>query len=152
MIVSVSMASTRSRTSCAESTGVLPVLTEWRGPRTDAAGFIGSTCPTTSQSNSDRSAAKRCFTDGADSDNCSMYAATCHRLHRAEVVDAERSTPAREVLACVRIGPARVGISNVGGEELDGPPLRGSVRRKQCRHREGTDGFTESQVHHGVGL
>ena len=33
------------------SPAVLPERTKWRGPRTEAAGFIGTTWPLTSQSN-----------------------------------------------------------------------------------------------------
>ena len=39
-----------------DSTGVLPRLTLWVGPRTEAAGLVGITWPITSQSNSRRTA------------------------------------------------------------------------------------------------
>ncbi len=47
-------------------TGVFPVFTTCFGPRTAAAGFIGNTWPTMSQSNSIRTAASCCFTAGAE--------------------------------------------------------------------------------------
>ena len=53
------------RHSSPSSTGVLPVLTTCLGPRTAAAGFIGTTWPVISQSNSMRTAASCCFTPGA---------------------------------------------------------------------------------------
>ena len=52
------------------STGVLPVLTTWVGPRTEAAGLAGTTCPTTSQSNSRRMAARYCLIVGAQYKLC----------------------------------------------------------------------------------
>ena len=66
---------TGQRVSFAESTGVLPVLTTCFGPRTELAGLKGRTWPTTSQSNSIRSAARCCFTLAGESapESCSMY-------------------------------------------------------------------------------
>ena len=46
----------------AVSTGVLPVLREYLGPRTAWAGFSCRTWPVTSQSNRTRSAARCCLT------------------------------------------------------------------------------------------
>jgi hypothetical protein len=47
------------------------------GPRTAAAGFIGTTWPMTSQSNSIRTAASCCFTPAAPCFSCSFtHAAT----------------------------------------------------------------------------
>jgi hypothetical protein len=77
MLVLVSMASSSALASSAASTGVLPFFTECLGPRTELAGLVGITWPITSQSNSIRSAASRCFTDGAAIRRLSMYAATC---------------------------------------------------------------------------
>ena len=48
--------------SFAERTGVLPVLDDMPGPRTELAGLKGRTWPTTSQSNSIRRAARCCLT------------------------------------------------------------------------------------------
>ena len=48
------------------STGVLPVFTTCFGPRTAAAGLVGTTWPVISQSNSIRTAASCCFTPGAE--------------------------------------------------------------------------------------
>ncbi|MNG03804.1 hypothetical protein D3C84_868990 [compost metagenome] len=63
--VLTSRLSSSCRTSLGSSTGVLPLRAVWLGPRTDAAGLCGTTCPTTSQSNKCRIAASRCLTDGA---------------------------------------------------------------------------------------
>jgi hypothetical protein len=52
--------------SSEESTGVTPLLTEWRGPRTECAGLDGITWPVTSQSNNMRMQARCCLTEGAD--------------------------------------------------------------------------------------
>jgi hypothetical protein len=46
------------------STGVRPFLTTCLGPRTEWAGLTSTTWPTTSQSNSIRSAARCCLTVG----------------------------------------------------------------------------------------
>ena len=45
--------------------GVLPRLTTCSGPRTTEAGLLRTTWPTTSQSNSMRTAARCCLTEGA---------------------------------------------------------------------------------------
>ena len=60
------MQSSSLRHSVASSTGVLPVFTTCFGPRTAAAGLIGTTWPVISQSNSMRTAASCCFTSGAE--------------------------------------------------------------------------------------
>ena len=69
--VSVGMLSISCRHSSPSSTGVLPVFTTCFGPRTAAAGLIGTTWPVTSQSNSMRTAASCCFTSGAECVCCS---------------------------------------------------------------------------------
>ena len=63
--MSVGMVSISRRHSWPSSTGVLPVLTTCFGPRTAEAGFVGTTWPVISQSNSIRTAASCCFTPGA---------------------------------------------------------------------------------------
>ena len=67
-----------SRASPAVSTGVLPFLTTYLGPRTAWAGFTSRTWPVTSQSKSMRSAAKCCLTVGGEHAPCRslMKAAT----------------------------------------------------------------------------
>jgi hypothetical protein len=62
------------RHSSPSSTGVLPVLTTCFGPRTAAAGLVGTTWPVTSQLNSMRIAASCCLTDGVEISvcNCSI--------------------------------------------------------------------------------
>jgi hypothetical protein len=47
-------------------TGVLPRWVTCFGPPTELAGFVETTCPMTSQSNSILTAARCCFTVGAD--------------------------------------------------------------------------------------
>ena len=71
--VSVGMLSISLRHSAPSSTGVLPVFTTCFGPRTAAAGFIGTTWPVISQSNSIRTAASCCFTPGAACFSCSSF-------------------------------------------------------------------------------
>jgi len=60
MSVLMSMESSSARASSALSTGVLPCLTTYFGPRTAWAGFTSMTWPVTSQSNSMRMAARWC--------------------------------------------------------------------------------------------
>ena len=55
------MESSSCRASAGCSTGVLPVFTTWVGPRTEAAGLAGTTCPITRKSNRRRMAAKCCL-------------------------------------------------------------------------------------------
>ncbi len=69
--VLMSMESSSVRVSAALSTGVLPWRTECFGPRTELAGLVAMTWPTTSQSKSIRMPARCCFTDGAASERCS---------------------------------------------------------------------------------
>ena len=69
--VAASMLSSSALASSEESTGVEPLLTEWRGPRTECAGLVGTTWPVTSQSNSMRMQARCCFTVGAATVPCS---------------------------------------------------------------------------------
>ncbi len=56
VFLATGMLSSNSRASSAVRTGVLPFLTTYLGPRTAWAGFTSMTWPTTSQSNSMRSA------------------------------------------------------------------------------------------------
>jgi hypothetical protein len=49
--VVISMRSISARASSGANTGVLPAFTTCAGPRTDPAGFVGTTWPVTSQSN-----------------------------------------------------------------------------------------------------
>ena len=60
------MASISFRHSLPSSVGVLPVFTTYFGPRTAEAGFVGTTWPVISQSNSIRTAASCYFTPGAE--------------------------------------------------------------------------------------
>ena len=60
-----SMLSSKRRASAGCSTGALPAFTACEGPRTDPAGFTGTTWPVTSHSNRWRSAASCCLTVGA---------------------------------------------------------------------------------------
>jgi hypothetical protein len=76
----VGIDSSSLRHSALSSTGVLPVFTTRFGPRTAAAGFIGTTWPVTSQSNSMRTAASRCLTPGAP---CQELGAADIRLYRS---------------------------------------------------------------------
>ena len=66
------MESSSLRHSAPSSTGVLPVFTTCFGPRTAAAGLVGTTWPVISQSNSIRTAASCCLTPGAECFCCSV--------------------------------------------------------------------------------
>ena len=130
--VSVGMLSMSLRHSAPSSTGVLPVFTTCFGPRTAAAGFIGTTWPVTSQSNSMRTAASCCFTPGAPCFSCSSFtqAATSNgRMARER--EAALLAPGEEPAAGAGIGPARVVVVDVGGEEFDVAPA--GLRRRRRR-------------------
>jgi hypothetical protein len=73
-----SIESSSERASSCVRIGVLPFLIEYLGPRTGAAGFVATTWPTSSQSNSIRMAARCCLTDGLAKrrPRSSMYAET----------------------------------------------------------------------------
>lgn len=62
--VVASMLSSNRRASAGSRAELLPERTTWRGPRTEAAGFAGTTWPLTSQSNRYPTAASRCLTLG----------------------------------------------------------------------------------------
>ena len=64
------MLSSKARASAAVSTGVLPLLREYLGPRTAWAGFSSRTWPVTSQSNRMRRAARCCLTVAGASRPC----------------------------------------------------------------------------------
>jgi hypothetical protein len=107
-------------------TGVLPVLTTCFGPRTAAAGFMGTIWPVTSQSNSMRTAASCCFTPG---DPCCCWrsftqAATSNG--RMLVSESPRfSHQAKKSAAGARIGAPCVIVVDIGGEEFDVAPVGG---------------------------
>jgi site-specific recombinase XerD len=73
LIRAAAMESSSSRASSGVSTGVLPFLMTYLGPRTADAGFTVRTPPVTSQSNSIRIAAKCCLTVGFDSPSLSSF-------------------------------------------------------------------------------
>jgi hypothetical protein len=104
--------------------GALPVFTTYFGPRTAAAGFIGTTWPITSQSSSMRTAAAGCcFTPGAPSVFCSFL----HPGRHVEWPDhgecqSAPLAPGKEPSARPDIYPAGVGVVDVGGEELNVAP------------------------------
>ena len=64
-IVLLFILASRAVASSEESTGVEPLPTECRGPRTECAGLVGTTWPVTSQSNNMRIEARCCLTLGA---------------------------------------------------------------------------------------
>jgi hypothetical protein len=104
----------------------LPVFTTCFGPRTAAAGFIGTTWPMTSQSSSVRTAASCCFTSGAP--ECLLQ--LLHPGGHVEWPDGtERDSaplaPGDEPTARPGVGLARVRVVDVGGEEHDVAPTGG---------------------------
>ena len=64
MALEVSIESRSCLVSSAERMGVFPFFTTCFGPRTEEAGFEGTTWPTTSQSKSIRIVARCCLTEG----------------------------------------------------------------------------------------
>ena len=137
--VSVTMESSSSRASPAVSTGVLPFRTECFGPRTALAGLTGMICPTTSQSKSMRSPARRSLTEGAATRSWRLFdvGGDVHRLDVAQMADAMRAAPVGEAGRGLRVGLARVRIPDMGGEELQdaacGPGIGGKERRELAR-------------------
>ena len=135
--VSVGMLSISLRHSAASSTGVLPVFTTCFGPRTAAAGFIGTTWPVISQSNSMRTAASCCFTPGAPWFSCSSFTQAATSNGRMAVSVRPRCfAPGEEPAARAGVGPARVVVVDVGGEEFDVAPA--GLRRRASAMSAGT--------------
>ena len=83
--LSVGMLSNSWRASSGERIGVRPRLTTCLGPRTTEAGLLLTTWPTTSQSNSMRTAARCCLTLGAACDVAQLLdvGRDMHRLEAA---------------------------------------------------------------------
>ena len=118
--VVVSMLSSSWRASVAASTGVLPVRTTYLGPRTAAAGFTASTWPTTSQSNSMRTAASHCLTLGGAklAPEALDPGGDVHRLD-VEQAEAGMVAPVEEFGDRPEVSAAGVRVADVGGEEFD---------------------------------
>ena len=136
-----SMLENSSRASSAEITGVSPLVTEYFGPRTDAAGLTATTWPTTSQSKSMRIVARCCFTVGFETVRPKLLdvGGDVNRLNLREVRDAARLTPAKKRAGRSCVGRARVGIPDIDGKELDKAP-RGFRAATSRPAREGTSG------------
>ena len=120
------MVSISRRHSWPSSTGVLPVFTTCFGPRTAEAGFVGTTWPVISQSNSIRTAASCCFTPGA-----AWVCCECLYIGRNVMRPDRRQrqaaiiAPGEEPAARPRIGAPRVRVADVGGEEFHIAPAGG---------------------------
>ncbi len=137
------MLSSNARASSGASTGVLPRRTLCDGPRTDAAGFAGTTWPVTSQSNRWRIAARRCFAVGAACVARLLLdpGGDVQRLHGRDRRHAMILAPGQEVGHGAAVGAARVRVADVGGEEFkeaergalagSGDQRRHNMRRKR---------------------
>src|SRR5438105_3285733 len=123
-IVSVSIESKSSLVSSRVSTGVLPRFTTCFGPWTECAGLVGTTCPTTSQSKSIRTAARLLLDARLGAGQTAPLDERCDdcRVDAVDVLNSSRVAPVEEVADGATIGPARVGVADVGGEELDEAP------------------------------
>jgi hypothetical protein len=116
---------------------VLPFLTEYFGSRTDAAGFISMACPTTTQSNSARMAARCCFycrLRCRDEAVLNM-SGDVHGSDGRKIVDDAHLTPARKLRDRMVVRLARIPVSDVDGEEFPEPFRR--PRSKNQRFRGG---------------
>ena len=114
------MLSSSSRASPVVSTGVLPFLTTYLGPRTAWAGFTSRTWPVTSQSKSMRRAARCCLTVGGENSPCRslLKAADMEGLDGGELSDAAGVAPGGEAARGVQVGLAGVVVVDLGGEKL----------------------------------
>jgi hypothetical protein len=137
----------RSRTSCADSTGVLPTLTECLGPRTDAARIDR-------QHLADHEPVEKCAQCGQSllhglrrQAQLVDVGGDVHGLDRTHVEDAVSTAPTREVRSGLGVRLAGVRVSDVRGEELDGAApgfgIRGVERRQSRRER-----FGASEIEH----
>ena len=105
------MPSMSARVSFAESTGVLPVLTTYLGPRTELAGLNGRTWPTTSQSKSIRSGGE-VLLDARRRERSAELLDVGRDHHRLDLVEGDASTlaPLGESAHGRKVGEARVGV------------------------------------------
>jgi hypothetical protein len=106
--------------SSEETTGVTPLLTEWRGPRTECAGFDGITWPATNQSNNIRMQARCCLTEGAFM-LAELLDIRCdvERLDLIERADSTHIAPMQKRGGSAPVCGARVRITDVDGEEIE---------------------------------
>src|SRR3954467_12753088 len=109
--VEVSMLSIRRRACSSFSTGVLPRRTTYFGPRTAYAGLTASTWPTTSQSNSMRTAARCCLTVGLAAVSCSASVSTSD--------DDGLFEPREERARGPIVGHAGILVADGGGKEFE---------------------------------
>ena len=112
--VAVLMLSRSWRASGAARTGVLPVRTMYLGPRTAAAGLTARTWPTTSQSNSMRTAASHCFTVGGENPRPRRRARVYVKQAKAGLV-----APVEEFAGSPVVGFTGVRVADVRGKEFD---------------------------------
>src|SRR5713226_10316794 len=133
-VLVISMPSSNSRASSALSTGVLPFLTMYFGPRTAWAGFTSMIWPVTSQSKSMRSAARCCLTDGGASSPCSSFTktATWKGFTSASWPMPREAHQAGKLRVCVEVGLAGVVVVDLRCEKFE-HALRGFRRRREER-------------------
>ena len=114
------MLSSKERASSAVSTGVLPLLREYLGPRTAWAGFscqdLAGDQPVKQDAKS-----RQVLLDGSRGQlalQALNESSDVDRLHLGELADAVLLTPGRKAAGGVEVGAAGVGVIDLGGEEL----------------------------------
>jgi hypothetical protein len=97
------------------------LLTECRGPRTECAGFDGTTWPVTSQSNIMRMPGemlldrwRRHFPE-----ELLDIGGYMHRLNAGEFANSLSFTPAQKIRRSSRVRCPRVAVADVNGEEFE---------------------------------
>ena len=108
------------RACSASSTVVLPVFTTCFGPRTECAGFVATTWPVTSQSNSMRMAARCCFTVGFSNVPSALdIGRDVQRLDVDKLAQVVVLAPGEEPAYRMQVGDARVLVADGGGKEFE---------------------------------
>jgi hypothetical protein len=146
------MLSNSRRAYLGESTGVLPFFTMCFGPRTEAAGFVGITWPTTSQLKRWRMAAGKPLLGRWSRPFTRQVLNVCRdvqRLHSGEGLNARRLAPRQELPRALSIGAPGVRISDIGGEELDEAQLRALTSGGDEGRGGSCDGEGDELVHSG---
>jgi hypothetical protein len=132
MTVVVSIASMSCRASAGSSTGVLPRRTTWRGPRTAAAGLVGSDLadhhPIEQVAQGGQAQLRR--RRGSLALQLLDVGGDMHALDRRDLRGALRLNPIEEFRRRVRISAARVRVPDLRGEEFE--ETIGSTRAGGC--------------------
>lgn len=113
------MLSSSTRASSGSSTGVLPDFTICVGPRTEAAGFTGTTWRVTSQSNKCRTAARPSLGSARRARASAIHPGRdMQRLHLGNRPDAGIRAPSAKNRHGAHVGPPCVRVADVRGKEF----------------------------------